>query len=92
MRKLERIDKTMTSQNTSRTNRSEHKITIDGAEYNLSDLSDNAKNQIMNLRVTDQEIARLQQLVAIAQTARTAYAKALAEELPKIDAAEGSRH
>ena len=73
----------MTSQNTSQPNPSDHKINIDGAEYKLSDLSDNAKNQIMNLRVTDQEISRLQQLVAIAQTARTAYAKALAEELPK---------
>ena len=82
----------MTSQNTSQPNPADQKITIDGAEYKLSDLSDNAKNQIMNLRVTDQEISRLQQLVAIAQTARTAYAKALAEELPKIQSAQDTRH
>ncbi|MDR5899555.1 DUF6447 family protein [Halomonas vilamensis] len=59
------------------------KVTIDGAEYNLSDLSENARNQVMNLRVTDQEISRLQQQLAITQTARKAYANALAEELPK---------
>jgi len=56
-------------------------LTIDGVEYNAADLSDNAKNQIMNLRVTDQEIASLQQKLAIAQTARVAYANALKAEL-----------
>lgn len=58
-------------------------ITIDGTEYTLADLSENARNQVTNLRVTDQEIARLQQQLAIYQTARTAYARALGEELPK---------
>lgn len=58
-------------------------VTIDGKEYNVADLSDNARAQITNLRVTDQEIARLQQQLAIAQTARTAYANALKAELPK---------
>lgn len=60
-------------------------LTIDGTEYNIADLSENARNQVMNLRVTDQEITRLQQQLAIAQTARTAYANALKEELPKRD-------
>lgn len=60
-------------------------ITIDGVTYKLSDLSDIAKNQLMNVRVTDQEIARLNQLLAIAQTARAAYAKALADELSNTD-------
>lgn len=58
-------------------------ITIDGTEYHLSDLSENARHQVINLRVTDQEIARLKQQMAICQTARTSYAKALSEELPK---------
>jgi hypothetical protein len=57
-------------------------ITIDGTQYKVSDLSEQAKSQITNLRVTDQEIARLQQQMAIAQTARTAYANALKKELP----------
>ncbi len=58
-------------------------LTIDGIEHNVADLSENARNQVMNLRVTDQEISRLQQQLAIAQTARTAYANALKDELPK---------
>ena len=61
-------------------------ITIDGTEYNVADLSDNAQNQVVNLRVTDAEIEKLKQQLAIYQTARTAYARALSEELPKKDA------
>ena len=58
-------------------------ITIDGNDYALDDLSANARSQIVNLRVTDQEIARLQTQLAIAQTARAAYAQALKAELDK---------
>ncbi|MDR5900473.1 DUF6447 family protein [Halomonas vilamensis] len=58
-------------------------ITIDGTEYNVADLSENAQNQVLNLRVTDAEIEKLKQQLAIHQTARTAYARALQEELPK---------
>jgi hypothetical protein len=57
-------------------------LTIDGVEYNAAELSNNAKSQIMNLRVVDQEISSLQQKLAIAQTARAAYANALKSELP----------
>lgn len=60
-------------------------ITIDGTDYNVATLSDEAKTQIGNLRVTDQEIQRLNQQLAIAQTARAAYARALAAELPKTE-------
>ncbi len=60
-------------------------VTIDGTDYNLADLSENARSQVTNLRVTDQEIARLQQQLAIYQTARTAYARALQQELPKAE-------
>ena len=58
-------------------------VTIDGTDYSLADLSENARSQVTNLQVTDQEIARLQQQLAIFQTARTAYARALSAELPK---------
>lgn len=60
-------------------------VTIDGTEYNLADLSDNAKAQMTNLRVTDQQIERIKQQMAIATTARRAYARALSEELPKSE-------
>ena len=57
-------------------------IRIDGKEYDTDKFSDDAKNQLMNLQVTDQEIQRLQIQLAIAQTARIAYAKALNTSLP----------
>ncbi|ADU64992.1 hypothetical protein Selin_0235 [Desulfurispirillum indicum S5] len=58
-------------------------ITIDGKNYNLDELSEGARDQITNLRVTDQQMAQLQQQLAIAQTARAAYAQALQKELDK---------
>lgn len=58
-------------------------VTIDGAAYNIADLSENAQSQVVNLRVTDAEIEKLKQQLAIYQTARTAYATALKAELPE---------
>lgn len=58
-------------------------ITIDGKEHQLSNLSENARNQVTNLRVTDAEIERLKAQLAIFQTARMTYAKALKDELEK---------
>jgi hypothetical protein len=55
--------------------------TINDKEYDLDELSDNAKTQIVNLQVVDSEIAKLQQQLAIMQTARNAYAKALNDEI-----------
>lgn len=60
-------------------------VTINDVPYNFSDLSQEAKNQLLNLRITDQEIERLKQQLAIAQTARMAYAKALENELPAVE-------
>ena len=57
--------------------------TINGKEYDTEQLSEAAQAQLTNLRVVDQEISRLQQQQAIAQTARNAYANALQAELPK---------
>lgn len=58
-------------------------ITIDGVAYNLADLSDAAKQQLGNVRLVDQELARLQRQRAIASVARSAYAQAVAGALPK---------
>ena len=58
-------------------------MTIDGKEYSIADLNENSRSQIVNLRYTDQEIARLQTQLAITQTARATYAQALAAELKK---------
>lgn len=58
------------------------KVTIDEIEYDLEDLSDAAKSQLVNLQLVDQKIAAAQQELAIFQTARMAYANALKTELP----------
>jgi hypothetical protein len=55
--------------------------TIDDTEYNIADLSEGAKSQIVNIQVVDQEIANLKQQVAIMQTARNAYGSALNTEI-----------
>jgi hypothetical protein len=61
----------------------EPKVTIDEKEYLISDLSDQAKAELGSMNVVDQKIANLNQEIAIMQTARNAYAQALAAALPK---------
>ena len=63
----------------------EKTITIDDKEYPLDGLSDAAKRQLMNLRVVDQEIIRLQRQLTIAKTARTVYASNVKKNLPAPD-------
>lgn len=58
-------------------------ITIDGKKYAIASLSETAKVQISNLRIVDSQIQQLQQQLAIAQTARSAYVSILQMELPK---------
>jgi hypothetical protein len=57
-------------------------VKIDGVAYNWSDLSEQARTQLENLRATDQEIQRLRTQINIAQTARRAYVEAIKAELP----------
>ncbi|MBK1734509.1 hypothetical protein CKO15_04250 [Halorhodospira abdelmalekii] len=57
-------------------------VTIDGKSYNLADLSENARQQLVNIRVAEQEIARLERQLALARTARAAYTQVLAREIP----------
>lgn len=58
-------------------------IKIDGKDFDTETLSDSARAQLVSLQATDAEIQRLQIQLAIAQTARNAYAKALQEMLAK---------
>ena len=62
----------------------DQKITIDEIEYNLSDLSDNAKTQLANLQFVDAQIQQLNNEWAVADTARMGYTNALKAELAKI--------
>lgn len=59
------------------------KITIDNKEYALDALSDDAKAQLISLKMVDQKIVEAQQNLAILQTARMAYANALKTALPE---------
>lgn len=52
-------------------------ITIDGTNYTTAKLSAEAHVQVQNVQIADAEIARLQQRLAITQTARNAYSAAL---------------
>jgi len=56
-------------------------ITINGTSYAAENLNEAAKAQALNVQVVDAELARLQQQVAIAQTARNAYVAALIESV-----------
>ena len=53
------------------------KITIDEKDYDVDDLSDEAKAQVLSLNFVDAELNRLQLKVAAMQTARNTYATAL---------------
>lgn len=62
-------------------------ITIDGKEYPLGSLSEDARSQLVSMQLVDQKIAEVQQQLAIYQTARNAYAKALQSQLPTDEVA-----
>lgn len=58
-------------------------ITIDDQAYTLDQLGQDAQQQLQNLRVTDQFIARIQTDLGIAQTARNAYGRVVNQNLPE---------
>ena len=57
-------------------------IKIDNQDYDLDQLSDEAKAQLASLQFVEQELARLQAQAAVLQTARIAYANSLKAALP----------
>ncbi|MCB2184499.1 MAG: hypothetical protein KQH63_20950 [Desulfobulbaceae bacterium] len=54
-------------------------ININNKDYKLEDLDDHAKSQLISLRACEQEIGRLKIQMAIAETAKMAYTRALIE-------------
>jgi len=56
-------------------------IKIDEKEYDLDKLSEEAKNQLTSIQYVDAELQRLSAQVAVLQTARIAYSRALNEAL-----------
>lgn len=60
-------------------------ITIDGKQYRMSDLAGEPERQLNNIRGVELEIQQLQRQLAIAQTARSAYAQALQTAMKEIE-------
>ncbi|MBO6899658.1 MAG: hypothetical protein JJ868_20100 [Shimia sp.] len=58
-------------------------LTIDGKEYDTEQLSDAAREQLVNIQIVDEKLRTAQRDAAIMQTARNAYIQALQAELPK---------
>ena len=63
-------------------------ITIDDVEYDLKDLSDDAKAQLANLQFVDAQLQQLNNEWAVSDTARIGYTNALKAELAKTEVGE----
>lgn len=59
------------------------KITIDGVDYPMENLSDAAKVQLANIQFVDAQIQQLNNEWAVADTARIGYTRALKTEMAK---------
>lgn len=62
----------------------QRKIMIDNQEHNLADLPQEVLVQINNLRVTEQEIARQESMLAMLRTAQAAYGQKLGEAMKDV--------
>jgi hypothetical protein len=56
-------------------------VTIEGVDYPFEKLSDVAKTQVRNIQFSERQILQLQNEIAISNTARNGYVKALQKEL-----------
>lgn len=56
-------------------------IKIDDIDYNLDDLSDEAKSQLASLQFVQGEVRRLESQLAVCKTASMAYSQALKNAL-----------
>jgi hypothetical protein len=64
-------------------NEKDAKLIINGKEYLIKDLSDDAKAQLQSLQFVKAEIQRLNAQLSVVKTAEAAYQRALVEVLPK---------
>lgn len=62
------------------------KIKIDDKEYELDKLPEAARAQLFHIQATEVEINRMNTLIAVMQTARTAYIRSLRSEMEKMGA------
>lgn len=61
-------------------------ITIEGKDYDTEKMSEDARKQVGMIRFIDKKLSELQGEMAVCQTARNAYAKALSELLAEPQA------
>lgn len=69
----------------------QQKITIDNKQYNLEDFNENALTQLGNLRFVDEQLQLLTNQSALAETAKVAYLRVLATNLPEKKAAANKK-
>ena len=60
-------------------------IKINDKDYNIEDLSNEAKSYISQIQLIDSEIAPMKAKLAVFQTARDTYSSSLNAELEKLD-------
>ena len=56
-------------------------VNFEGKDYDLEDLSDKAKANIVSLQFVQSELKRLQSQIAVLKTAEAAYAATLKSEI-----------
>ncbi|CAN7707404.1 MULTISPECIES: hypothetical protein [Duganella] len=61
----------------------EIEVTVDGVTFKLSELSEEAKEQVGNLQFVDAQMSELNAKLAVYQTARNAYQAALQQLVPR---------
>ena len=61
----------------------ELEVTVDGISYKVSELSEEARAQVANLRFVDAQMADLNAKLAVFQTARNAYESVLQQLVPR---------
>ena len=61
--------------------KNEEKISIDGVDYKLADLSKTAKEHIASIQFVDAQIQHINNEWAVADTAKIGYTNALKAEL-----------
>lgn len=60
-------------------------IEIDGVNYSLENLTENAKAQLANIHFVDMQLQQLNNEWAVADTARIGYENALKTEINKMN-------
>ena len=63
-------------------------ITLDGASYSVSDLTQTVRDTFQPLQFVEVKLRQLQGELAVSQTAHVAYARALKAELQELTPAE----